>query len=227
MTQINFGILIPTYNRDHKIVKRAIISAMNQVEFLPKDLDFELTIFICSDTEKSEAAIEKLVHDLTSGSYSHDLETNEITLYTETGIVIVYRALGHHSNDYANTPRNKLIEMSEDMDYLLFLDDDNIIFPEYLATAYQCLLDHGTDVAISKIYHNGPLVQEYTPPIILDGTRHEVGHLDTLQFFMKAKVMQEHGWNTEAGYVADGYTFKSILQKYTYSYTNELLGVHI
>lgn len=228
----HIGILISTYNRDKNIIKRSITSAISQRSFI--DLNtYSLNIFICSDTEKQEPQVREAIIECYQNNFNDwYLNSNsDKSFVIDSQISLRYETLGYHSNNYANDPRNKLIDMaySYNMDYLLFLDDDNLIFPEYVSESLKTLKDKNVDFTISKIIHLGPVNENLLskPPLILEGNPVKLQHIDTLQFFIKSKVMKDHGWNTEQGYLADGYTFESIGKKYKFAYTEKLLGIHI
>jgi cellulose synthase/poly-beta-1,6-N-acetylglucosamine synthase-like glycosyltransferase len=227
----NIGILIPTYKRDKQIIKRAISSAISQRNFIDLN-EYILNIFICSDTEKKEEHVEEAIKECYQNSFDNKFIYSDDDKFTmDSQIITYYETLGYHSNNYANDPRNKLIQMASknNMDYVVFLDDDNILFPEYIDESLKVLLEEDVDFTISQILHLGPVNKELLgePPLILTGEQVKLQHIDTLQFFLKMHVMEEHGWNKEEGYLADGYTFESIGEKYKYAYTNKLLAIHI
>lgn len=226
------GILIPTYNRDKDIIKRSITSAISQRSFLDLN-EYILNIFICSDTEEQEETVKEAIIECYQANFHNMYITSdpEKSFVIDAQIYLRYESLGYHSNNFANDPRNRLIEMavSCNMDYLLFLDDDNLIFPEYINESLKVLLEKDVDFTVSKILHLGPVNEDLLgkPPLILTGEKLKLQHIDTLQFFLKSSVMKEHGWNKDKGYLADGYTFESIGKQYKYAYTDKLLAIHI
>lgn len=220
MITYNIGICIPTFNRDGKIILNALNSAYSNLLYANSmlrienrnDEEYKMKIFLCSDTEQLEEHVLAVCKEF------------------EGVEILKYFSSGFRYNNYANTPRQLLIEETkkERIDYILFLDDDNVIFPNYVYETHNKLIKDGVDFVISEIFHNGPLIQEYgNPPVVLKGSPVMVRHIDTLQFFLKSRVMYEHGWDQNSGYIADGVTFESIGNKYTFSYTNKILGVHL
>lgn len=114
--------------------------------------------------------------------------------------------------------------------YFAFLDDDNVMFPEFLEEMVGALEGTGPEVgfAVCKIIHLGPLQAWVgTPPKILDGWPIVIGGIDTLQVVVKAEAILEMGWNSEAGFFSDGATYEALDKKYQHVRIEKILGVHI
>lgn len=231
--KINIGICIPTYNRKEEILKRTIISALSNISFFTKEenelLDF--TFLVKSDSADKEESVLNVLNDLFE--YSEKESNTDVIHYIDKknpNLTVHYSFLGYHSNNFANSPRQSMIDELEkyNIDFVLFLDDDNIIFPEYIKTSLNLILNDKVDFVCSDILHLGPLPSWHgTPPKILGCDNLTVQNCDTLQFFLKASIIIESGWNKDQHYLADGYTFEKIAKKYPYSKTNKLLGIHI
>ncbi|PWT77534.1 MAG: hypothetical protein C5B60_02555 [Chloroflexi bacterium] len=111
--------------------------------------------------------------------------------------------------------------------YLVFLDDDNIIFPTYLEKMLKALLAQPqAKFAICEELHFGPL-QEFhgDPPVVLLGVP-VLYHIDTLQIMIEAAAMQEVGWVSNS-YFADGETFGELARRYQYVNVRECLCAHL
>jgi glycosyltransferase involved in cell wall biosynthesis len=135
--------------------------------------------------------------------------------------------LGYRSNDSGNTPRQTCIERV-DTDFIVFVDDDNVIFPNYLASfmaAFQRSPE--SSVALCRIIHLGPLPAHLCPPPkVLDGNPPIVQNVDTLQLCVRSAAMKAVTW-LNAGYMADGHTIQRLASLYPFVLVHEILGVHM
>jgi glycosyltransferase involved in cell wall biosynthesis len=197
---MSITIITPTYNRDKNILLRCIKSVDSQIY-----QNFKHVIIV--DDEKFEPHISSDFIDL----YSNDKRT--------------FIKLGYRSNNYGNTPRQTAIN-NANTDYIVFLDDDNIIFPNYLSELIKGIDDY--DIGICKIVHLGPLPPKlYPPPKILDGNPPVLQNIDTLQVMVKTIIMKKEGWEVDKGYLADGYTIHKLCSKNNFVFINEILGIHM
>jgi glycosyltransferase involved in cell wall biosynthesis len=143
-----------------------------------------------------------------------------------------YACLEKHCGDYANTVRSTMLQGATGK-YVLFLDDDNIIMPEYLEWMIDALnkayaVNNKVGFAICQVYHFGPLPAPLgKPPKVIDGIPPKVQNIDTLQVLAFTEAMKDVGWNLEHGYLADGYTFEAMAKKYEYAIVSTILGVHL
>lgn len=195
-------IITPTWNRPLDVIERCIISVKYQTYQNYEHL-------ICSD------GFEQNVKDLIQQKKDSKLS---------------YLNLDKHYKDYANTVRQHCL-MKAKGDYILFLDDDNLIFPHFLEKMLNALENTKNNVAFSlcKIIHLGPLPNHLgTPPKILSGVPVKVQNVDTLQLLIKKEALLKiGGWNKTQGYLADGYTYQKLAENYEYVVVDELLGIHI
>lgn len=142
----------------------------------------------------------------------------------------IYKSLCKHEGIYANNVRQACLKISKG-EYILFLDDDNIIFPHYLEKMIKALENTKENIGFSvcRIIHLGPLSSAHRePPTILTGIPVVVQNIDTLQVVVKKQALNSiGGWNTTQGYLADGYTFQDLAKKYEYIEVPEILGIHL
>ena len=114
--------------------------------------------------------------------------------------------------------------------YVAFLDDDNIIFPEFLEEMVGALEGTGPEVgfAVCQIVHMGPL-QAWVgrPPQILQGWPIVVGGIDTLQVVVKKEAIEKIGWVSEGGFFSDGYTYEALSKEFRHIRVEKILGIHI
>lgn len=192
-----FGIITPTYKTDKNIVLRCVQSVKSQTLYKK----FNIKHIICSD-----GYYDKELDEL---SKKHDFEY----MYSQQN-------LGHYGAGIRNFVLDKLNTY-----YVTFLDDDNIIYPNYLQRMYETIQEN--DYCTCDIIHCGP-VQQFvgTPPFILKGNRLEKYWIDTLQLLIRTEKMKEIRW-TENGYCSDGETYEKIGRQFTGTYVNETLGIHI
>jgi len=194
-------IITPTYNRDEKILLRCIKSVDSQIYQNFKH------IIIVDDNYFNEKYI------------SNDF----IKKYSSNSRIFI--TLGYRSNNYGNSPRQKCIDDTE-TDYIVFLDDDNIIFPNYLYEMINGIKNY--DIGICKIIHMGPLPPNlHPPPKILDGNPPKLRNIDTLQIIVKSDIMKKEGWEIDKGYLADGFTIEKICKNNSFIFINEILGIHM
>ncbi len=114
--------------------------------------------------------------------------------------------------------------------YIAFLDDDNVMFPEFLEEMVGALEGTDSDVgfAVCQILHMGPL-QAWVgkPPQVLTGWPIVVGGIDTLQVVVKKEAIEKIGWVAEQGFYSDGYTYEALSKEFRHVRVEKVLGVHI
>jgi glycosyltransferase involved in cell wall biosynthesis len=199
--EVKVTIITPTYRRDPRTVSRCLDCVRLQTL-----KSFEQ--IVCSDGFKEEQ-IESLVAS----------KKDPRITYTHTSI--------KKPGDFGNTVRSEILAKAKGK-YVFFLDDDNLILPDYLEEMVNLLESSGKDFAICKIVHFGPLNEKTgTPPIVLEGNPVELYHIDPLQVVVKREVMQEIGWDTEKGYLSDGYTLQKLGEKFECVYLSKVLGFHM
>lgn len=190
-----FTIITPTYNREEKILKRCLDSIDGQTYTKWKHL---------------------IIVDNIEINLSQELIDNYSSERRQ------FICLGRNSNDYGNSPRQLGIELA-DSDFIVFVDDDNVIFPNYLSV----FASQNKDLSICQIIHLGPLPQHLCPPPkILDGNPPILQNIDTLQICVRTELMKKYGW-INRGYLADGYTIQNLAAHIEPHFIEEILGVHM
>lgn len=119
--------------------------------------------------------------------------------------------------------------------YVCYLDDDNILFPNYIKTMVNAIensTDPAVKFAISKTVHLGPLPQHLLPaPAILNGIPPVLQNIDTIQILSEIDAIEDIGWEVRGsdngGYFNDGYTYERLGQKYSYVEVPEILSIHL
>jgi glycosyltransferase involved in cell wall biosynthesis len=196
------SIITPTWRRAPEIVKRCLDCVRIQTYCTWEQI-------VCSDG-KREAAIAKLAE-------------------ARRDPRVRYRALGEHRGDYANTVRATMLNEVAG-EYVVFLDDDNIILPNYLERMVTALQEarNGEQFAICRILHFGPFHADLgDPPQLLTGIPPRVAFIDTLQVMMTAEAIRAVGWNTSEGYIADGHTFEALARRFRWVEMPECLALHM
>ncbi len=195
-------IITPTWKRPIEIIERCIRSVDSQTH-------------------------EDWEHIICSDGYEENVEAH---INAQKNPKRKYMKLKEHGGIFANNVRQAALERAKGK-YIVFLDDDNIIFPHYLEKMLKPLKESKEEVAftICQIIHMGPLPEEKgEPPQILTGIPVKVRNVDTLQLMIKKdKLLRIGGWNQEAGYLADGYTFEELAKHYQYIEVPEILCIHI
>jgi len=194
------SIITPTFRRDLPIIERSLNSVSAQTYPHWEQI-------ICSD-----GVWEPQVQDL--------IERRNDPRFR-------YLVSGQNYGNYGSGVRQEMMMTQAQGDYLVFLDDDNIIFPTYLEKMLKALrqADHGAKLAICEILHFGPLQDFWgPPPVILPGEL-KVYYIDTLQILIEKQAMQAVGW-LDHSYFADGHTYEELGRRYLSVRVPECLGVH-
>ena len=178
------SVVTPTYGRDVKIIKRSIDCMRLQT-----NKDWEQ--LICSNG-KYEAHVDELVKSIGDER-------------------IRYHHCPAKEGDFGNFARAEMIRKARG-EYIMFLDDDNIVLPEFISMMTGVLEGSPADFAVCRVMHFGPLNEKEvgSPPIILTGNPVKLYHIDPLQFLVRASVMKSIGWDTDVGYVSDGVTLEKL-----------------
>jgi glycosyltransferase involved in cell wall biosynthesis len=198
-------IVTPTVpNRPLPILKRCIGGVDNQTYKNWKHI-------VCSDGVTSSTNLKEMLQVVLSPKRSYEDLTNP---------------LGHYG---AGIRQYIINTSSEGVDYICFLDDDNIIFPNYLKVMVDTLeYNQDAQFAICQIVHCGPLNEEKFPlpcPQIITGIPPVCQNIDTLQVMVRKKAMLECGWVLD-GYLSDGKTYEKLGNMFPWIAVNEVLGVH-
>jgi len=194
-------IITPTYNRNSNILKRCFASVDTQTYY-----NWNHLVLVDDET------VEKHIPNEVSEMFRMNRE---------------FICMGKRTNNYGNSPRQLGIEKGLG-DYFVFLDDDNVIFPNYLETMVKYLEQNvEKQMAICKIIHMGPLPAKFgDPPKVLSGNPPVLQNIDTLQVCVRKDVVKTFGW-LDKGYLADGYTIEYWGQNCKYGFVDEILGVHL
>ena len=134
---------------------------------------------------------------------------------------------GANSNNWGNTPKQHGIDAAT-TDFIVFVDDDNVIFPNYLnkfMRYFDTYPTHG--MAICKIIHCGPLAPHWgEPPKIIDGNPPAVRNIDTIQICIRTAIAKDCTW-LNLGYCGDGHTIVNFSNHCTFGYIPEILALHL
>lgn len=224
-------IITPTYKRDERILRRCIESVLGQSY---KDVEH----IIISDTSNAEEHVEHLIADIKKNNPDYSVKYFYNILRDDIG------------NTWGAIARNIGIEnASKDSKYIMFLDDDNILFSH----AIRVLMDNAKlypekSALICNIYHHGPLYGPSHPyfekgidgfqvpahlnrlAYVLTGLPAQVTYIDSLNVFIKTSVMKECKWVVNYEYVNDGQTMQKLFSEYikdNYLQVPEILGSHL
>lgn len=139
-----------------------------------------------------------------------------------------YRVSSEHHGGFGAGVRQEILMGGQGTEFIMFLDDDNLILPHYLEKMLSALEEarNGEQFAICSILHFGPLPFFMgRPPVILRGEP-RVCHIDTLQVVVRTAAMREVGWR-DHGYVSDGVTYQALGERFGYVRVEECLGIHL
>lgn len=125
-----------------------------------------------------------------------------------------------HFGGFGAAVRQYATEHFASGDFLCFVDDDNIVFPDYLEAMLAALLETPTaGYAICEVFHLGPLPG--ISPAYLRGYP-AIGEIDTLQVLVRREAMVEWQGND---YYSDGRTFEKLGTDFVR--VERVLGVHL
>lgn len=134
---MKFSIITPTYKRKDLLI-RTIQSVLRQ-----SFTDWEMIIVNDSPDDPSYKAFSSLINDSRINYYVNDI------------------------NRGVNFSRNRgLDNISKDSDWVIFLDDDDYLAPDALATFSELTTSHpeGNWLVTNRAYANGTLVTKYPKP---------------------------------------------------------------
>ena len=199
------AVITPTYKRDGKTLHRCIRTV--QWQSYPR-----VRHYICHD-----------------GPWSENKEVKALQAEYED---VVWWNTSERTNSYGAGVRQYVLDKIRDFDYLVHLDDDNVIFPDFIEEHVECL-EENKDKAFSvcRIVHNGPLPSHMgEAPKIITGVPPVFRNIDTLQVVVRADAMRACGWSQytgEQGYCNDGYTYQRLGEMFPWVELPKLLAIHI
>jgi hypothetical protein len=161
------------------------------------------------------------------------LEDEAVELLREEYESVTWMNTPTRTNSYGAGVRQFVMDnLPGDVDYLIHMDDDNVIFPDFVEEHVMCLENHPeVDFSVCKISHNGPLPDHMgAAPKILTGVPPVFRNIDTLQIMVRVKAMQACGWSQyigEQGYCNDGYTYQRLGEMFRWVELPKLLAIHI
>ena len=195
-------VVTPTYRRDPKVLSRAVGCMLMQTF-----RDWEQVV--CSDGS-DEPDARRVVESAGDPRVRYE--------FTE----------GKKEGDFGNTVRQTVLGKARG-EFVLFLDDDNLILPQYLERMVAALdADEDAGFAVCRVMHFGPLHEsEGKAPKVLAGERVELYHVDPLQVLVRTELMRSVGWDVEVGYLSDGVTLEKLGKAARHVRVEEVLGVHV
>jgi hypothetical protein len=144
---------------------------------------------------------------------------------------------GENTNSYGGGVReyvlSNFIEKNPTFfEYLVHLDDDNVLFPHFIQRNVEALEANPLkSFSICRIVHLGPLPQHLGPaPQVINGIPPVFQNIDTLQVVVRTSAMIQCRWDTfsgEKGYYNDGYTYDRLGKLFDWIEVPELLAIHI
>jgi glycosyltransferase involved in cell wall biosynthesis len=195
------SIITPTFRGDHAEIWRCVTSVLRQTY-----QNFEQ--IVASD-----------------GVHEHGTEQLVLSFRDSR---LRYIVTERHHGVSGNGARHEVMMRHARGRFLVFLDDDNIIFPTYLEKMLGALATArgGEKFAICEILHFGPVRPSIgVPPVVLRGEP-KVYHIDTLQVMMEAEVMRAIGWDCEH-LEADGIKYQELGARFPHVRVPECLCAHL
>jgi len=227
MTQqkINILVITPTILKNFEELSRCVKSVENQA--LPDNISVHHLIVY----DGFEKDMPEIFFDF-KNLYRDIISTNQ-----------------EKSNTWGAYPRQFGIDMINSnsgffgnvvFDYVLFLDDDNYLFPEYVNDMFNAITQNDADTAICKIYHHGPVNTYYNNKLeavntydevvaVISGNPPHLFNIDTLNVMFKSDVWKNNKWVTlkgNDGYLNDGNTYQKILKDTKNCFVHKILAIH-
>ncbi len=220
MDSLKIAIITPTYKRNLEVVERCIFSVLGQLKSI-ENKSIDIVHYVVYDDLEVSEDFEKLY------SKYKDIESIK---FLKTGLP--------NSNTWGAFPRKYVIDnyiKSKEIEYygILFLDDDNVLFPNYVSKMVQSLENYpDVEACICKIIHMGPLSSEYFPffPNVVEGNPPVLKNIDTLNVMFRTQVFEKFEWvheQGESGYYNDGYTYSEIFKSIKFMNIPDILAVHL
>jgi len=130
--------------------------------------------------------------------------------------------------DFGNTARKEMIKKARG-ELIAFVDDDNVILPEFLEEMIRAINCSGKDFAVCDVIHFGPLDVStgMIAPVVLKGEPVKLKYVDPLQVVVRANVMKQIGWDTKKGYLSDGVTLEELGNTSSHVKIDKVLGIHM
>lgn len=196
------SIITPTWKRDVSIIKRCLDCVSLQTEASWEHL-------VCSNGGKEEG-VESII----------DMRGDHRIKYSHVSV--------KGDNDFGNSARKEMIEKAKGK-YIAFVDDDNLLLPQFIEKMVDAIEVAEKDFAVCDIVHFGPLAAEthMEPPVVLKGEPVKLRYIDPLQVLVKSEQMKEIGWDTETGYLSDGVTLEKLGKKFSHVKVHRVLGFHM
>ena len=216
MNKPTIAIITSTWNRDISIIERCVRTIQAQ-----------------------SYGIENILHFICSDGPEEIKITNFINIHKEEFINTFYCCSGENTNSWGAGPRQWVLDniLTEDsfgihVKYVCFIDDDNIIFPDYIQSNIELLEENPDKVfSICNIIHCGPLPDHLgIPPKIITGIPPVYRNIDTLQVVCKLDEMKQCSWTSNSGisgYFNDGETYDRLGKMFSWIHNDKLLGIHI
>lgn len=210
MIQPLVAVITPTFNRPLEFLDRCIRSVQWQTYGIN-----QIKHFICHDGPNPNK--ESFKEYLSSNNWHN----------------IFYSEMDFNTNTYGASVRQHILDVyTEDVKYVVHLDDDNLLFPEFIQEHVK-ILEQNEDAkfSICKIIHTGPLPSKLGPaPQIISGTPPVFQNIDTLQVMVNKDAMKLCGWTQnkgKLGYCNDGYTYERLGTLYKWIELPKILAIHL
>ena len=195
-------VITPTYRRDPLIVQRCIGCVLLQTH-----RDWEM--LMCSDGGREDVIVSLVARQSDPRIEYHNLTSKK-------------------AGDFGNTCRQQMLKKAVG-DFILFLDDDNIILPTFMEKMVAALDTSGKDFVVCDalyVYSTNMMIREKMP-IVLSGEPVVNGRVDPVQVLVRTSAMLDIGWDTEVGYNSDGVTLERLGAKYEHVKVDEVLCLHL
>ena len=215
LDSIKTVVVTPTILSDIKKLRRAVISVSKQ-------------------TVNTDHYI--VVDGLETEESNHILNNDPFI----SGCHIMYT--GERSDTWGAYPRQFFLDnIDTDYDYIVHLDDDNIIFSEYVEKMSDAIeSSESSEASICRIIHFGPLSESTIPGVgpvnndpnmsyVVSGNPPIERNIDTLNTMIRFPIMKRYGWvckKGNMGYTNDGQTYQRIFKNIKYTNIDDILAVH-
>ena len=197
-------VIIPTYNRHG-----SLIQLLSQIH---KQTYRNVRVHVCSDGP--DQVVARIVDNFN----------------VDSDILYQYYHLDNHQGCWGAPCRRHILKQIPDTGFVVFVDDDNYIYPDYINNMYRKAVD-GADLVVCKILYlnfpstdgQGVLAEKVVPekPAISQGD------IDSLNTMVKTNIAKENiaKWS-DIDYNHDFTFFNACAQNNNVIFIDEILGEH-
>ena len=166
-------VVVPTYKR-YNMLREALKSVLTQTYK-------KIRVWVVSDGP--DARVQSIVEEFNKLYLSPELQAINGSEYNY--ILFNYLYLDRHEGALGGRPRIMGIDALPEQGYVCFLDDDNLMHPEYAAKLHDAVRESGTDIAYCQIKHS------HIDHMIPRDGKLVMGEVDSLNYLVANRIAKQ------------------------------------